>query len=204
MLFPGKHIRRSAILLLCGLIISLLLAACGGGGTSSATPTPKPTPSPTPVSLTTYMGDGYTINFPQGWKATKSESTGTVTFADPVGIYNLSIAVTFNPGGAASKDNLADAAATGAKSKLKNPKTETIAPTTTVGGDTWSQRAVSGDATVNGQTANVKLVVIADNHPASSPSTKAFIIVYGTARVLFDAANSTYFQPMLQSFKFTS
>src|SRR6059036_783221 len=95
-------------------------------------------------------------------KATRSESTGTVTFADPVGIYNLSIAVTPNPGGAASKDNLADAAETGAKSKLKNPKTETIAPTTTVGGDTWSQRAVSGDATVNGQTANVKLVVIAD------------------------------------------
>src|SRR5437660_1903252 len=141
MLFPVRHIRRSAILLLCGLIISLLLVACGGGGTSSATPTPKPTP--TPVSLTTYTGDGYTINFPQGWKATKSESTGAVTFADPVGIYNLSIAVTPNPGGAASKENLADAAATGAKSKLKNPKDETIAPTTTVGGDTWSQRAVS-------------------------------------------------------------
>jgi len=93
---------------------------------------------------------------------------------------------------------------TGAKSKLKNPKTETVAPTTMVGGDTWNQRAVSGDATVNGQTANIKLVVIADNHPESSPSTKGFIIVYGTAKQLFDAANSTYFQPMLQSFKFTS
>lgn len=189
--------------LLCGLIITLLLAACGGGSSSSATPTPKPTPSPTPASPTTYTGDGYTINYPQGWKITKSESTGTVTFADPVGIYNLSVAVTPNPGGAASKDTLVDAAVTGAKSKLKNPQTETIAPTTMVGGDTWSQRAVSGDATVNGQTATVKLVVIADNHPANSPSTKAFIIVYGTAKQLFDQANSAYFQSMLQSFKFT-
>ncbi len=186
-------------------ITSATMRPTGTARNHSTYTTPaQATSSSTPISWPTYTGDGYTLNYPPGWKTTKSESTGTVTFADPAGIYNLSIAVTSNPDGAASPDDLADAAATGARSKLKNPKDETIAPTTTVGGETWSQRAVSGDSTVNGQTANVKLVIIADNHPASSPSTRGFIIAYGTARALFDVANSTHFQPMLQSFKFTS
>jgi len=152
------------------------------------------------------MGDGYTINFPQGWKAKKSTS-GTltlVTFTDPTGIvYRFSVGVTLNPGEALSADNIVDLGVDFAKSNLKNAQTETLPPAT-VGGDSWSQKAVTGDATQNGQTVNVKFVVLGDNHPAKSPSTKGFIIAYGTAKALFDAANSTYFQPMLQSFKFTS
>ncbi len=57
--------------------------------------------------------------------------------------------------------------------------------------------------TQNGQSVVVQVVVIVGIHPANSPMSKGFIIVYSTTKSLFVQANTTYFQPMLQSFKFT-
>jgi hypothetical protein len=51
---------------------------------------------------------------------------------------------------------------------------------------------------------NVKIVVDADNHPASSPSTRTYAIRYATGSQVEDLANTVYFQPMLQFFKVTA
>lgn len=181
----------------CSLLLALLLPGCGWGSNgNTATPTSKPTTAP----LTTYTGKGFTIGYPQGWKVTSSRVE--VSISDGTGAYDLTIGVTSNPRGILSADRLADGSAAGARTQLKNPQTETIAPTASVGGDTWSQRAVSGTAQQGGQATLVKGVVLADNHPASSASTQAFVIAIFAFKPVFDLAWTNYFQPMLQSFKF--
>jgi hypothetical protein len=209
MLSRIRYTPRSFVLLAGSMMLALLLVACGGGTTSAPTPTPmpipspSPTPSPTPTtSSITYSGTGYTITYPAGWKV---NPVGTsVSFTDATGIYNLTIVVTPNPGAIASANTVATAGITGAKSRLKNPVDENVPATTSVGGDSWVQKSASGTSTSGGQSVVLQFVVIADNHPASSPSTNSFTIVYGTAKALFSSAMTSYFQPMLQSFKFTS
>jgi hypothetical protein len=204
-LFP-KHVTRRIVLSISTLLLVMLLAACGGtGGTASstpaATPTPKPTPTPS-VSFQTYTDSNFSIDYPQGWQG--KPSNGTVSFTDSLGVYNLTVATTPNPEGAATADQLADGGITGAKTSIKNPQTVSVPPTTTVDGQTWSQRALTGTATENGQTVDLELVVLATNHPDKSPTTKGYIIVYATAKTLFDLSQSTYFLPMLQTFKFAA
>ena len=183
------------------VIFAMLLVACGGGGSSGSTPTPTPVLTPTSIRVTPFTGNGYTINYPQGWKATSA--FGGVSFTDSTAIYSLNIMVTPDPNGLNTADSLADTVITGIRGGLKNPQKENVAPTTTVGGETWSQRSASGMTTQNGQRVVVQVVVIVGIHPASSPMSKGFIIVYSATKSLFVQANTTYFQPMLQSFKFT-
>lgn len=201
---------RLITLLSCSLLLVVVLAACSLGGstsTSTSTPTatakPSPTPSPTPaVSLTTYTGNGYTIGYPQGWKATTT-STG-VSFADSTSAFNFVIVVASDPNGIATASTFLNAEVSASKTKLKNPQTVSVPPTTTIGGDSWVQSSLAGTGTSGGQSVVVQFVIACDNHPANSASTKSFSLVYGTAQALFSTANTMYFQPMLQSFKFTS
>lgn len=198
----------------CGLL--LLLAACSGinitiGGSATATPTAKPAattviPSPTGVaSLVTYTGNGYTIGYPQNWTVNKG-STGAVTFSDPQGVAYLTIQVVPDPNGLVSTTSEVDASLQIFKSQVKNYTRATVASTTSVAGETWSQGAATGNLTPKGATSPVlvKFVTISDNHPANTSSTQGFNIGYATATQAFDLANNAYFQPMLQSFKFTS
>jgi len=147
------------------------------------------------------MGTGYIIRYPKGWNVTNS-SESTVSFKDSTGVYNLSIVVSPHPKGLASANVLVDARIKLTKSQLKNSQSVAITPKTKVGGDTWGQGSISGTNTKNGQGVMLQTVVIADIHPANSPTSKGFIIVYGTAKSKFDQANAQYFLPMLQSFKF--
>ncbi len=204
-----RHTLRWTLLMLCSLLLAVLLIACGGGGTSATstpTPTPMPTtpPSPTPPPLTTYTGSGYTIGYPQGWKV-KTSSDG-VTFTDPNGLAYVTVRTAPNPNGVVTTDTQTSLAIQVFKSSAKNEQKVDIAATAMVGGDTWSQQAATGDITPSGQSSpvNVKIVVLADNHPANSSSTKSFVIGYATGTPLFDLANTSVFQPILQSFKFTS
>ena len=152
--------------------------------------------------MTTYNGNGYSIDYPQGWKG---NATGkSVVFTDSSGVYNFTIVVSPNPGGIASPDTVVDAGVNGVKGSLKNTQTVNVPPSTTIGGDTWVQKSITGDSTAAGQTGTVQMVVASDNHPANSPSTNSFTIIYATLEATFGAANGQYFQPMLQSFKFTS
>jgi hypothetical protein len=188
----------------CCMILALLLVACGGGTTSTPTPTPRPspTPSPTPTpGLTVYTGNGYSISYPQGWKVTPS--TNQVTFTDATNIDNLTIVFVSNPNGIAAASTIANASIEAIKKTIKNPQTETVPPTTTVGGDSWVQKSISGTATSNGVSFVGQIVLLSDNHPANSANTQNFTIIYGAKKSSFATAYTSYFQPMLQSFKFT-
>jgi hypothetical protein len=204
------RIFQHVLLGMCSLALVLLLSTCGGGSeqsSSSPTPTPTatPTPSPTPVSsLTHFAGNGYTIEYPRGWKVNRG-AKGLITFNDPLGIAYLTIATAPNPNAAISAPNLVNLGLQVFKTQAKNYQQQEVAPTTTVGGDTWSQGAATGDVTRSGQPTPVtmKVVVIADNHPAQALTTDAFTIGYGTGQQVFDLAWSAYFQGMLHSFTFT-
>lgn len=196
----------------CSIFLVLVLAACGSSGTTSGTtPTTAPTsqPSPTTASspttsttLTTYTGNGYTIGYPQGWKVNAGGKS--VVFTDPTNIYSLSILVVPDPGGAISPDTVVNTAVQLATANLKNTQTVNVPASTTIGGDTWTQKSIAGTSSAAGQTGTVQAVVAADNHPANSASTNSYAITYQTLQATFDTANTQYFQPMLQSFKFTS
>jgi hypothetical protein len=177
-------------------ILTVILVACDTG-TSGSTSTLKPPPTPTAAPFSIYMGTGYIIRIPKGWNITNS-SENTVSFKDSTGVYNMSIVVSPRLKGLASANALVDARIKVAKSQLKNWQTVAIPPKTKVGGDTWGQGSISGTTMKNGQSEIMQTVVIADIHPTS----KGFIIVYGTAKSKFDQANVQYFLPMLQSFKF--
>ena len=210
-----KRIAHCMLTLSYSLLLLSLLAACqiqiGGGTTAAPTPTPKPPAAPTTPStisaskLVTYTGDGYTIGYPQGWTVNQGGG-GLVTFDDPRGIAYLSVKATPNPGGTITTANQVSIGLQLFQSQAKNYRTVNVAPTTTVGGDNWSQGSATGDIVPSGQTSAVtaRIVVIADNHPANSPATVSFEIAYLTGQQVFDLANSAAFGPMLHSFKFTS
>ncbi len=213
---PGffKFSARS-IVFVCSICLALALAACGSATTttgSTPTATSQPSSSPTAAStpttstssttLTTYTGKGYSIGYPQGWKV--NTSGNSVVFTDSSGVYNFTLVTSPNPGGIASPDTIVNAGVNGVKGSLTNTQTVNVPASTTIGGDTWVQKSITGDSSAAGQTGTVQMVVASDNHPANSPSTNSYTIIYATLQATFDAANGQYFQPMLQSFKFTS
>jgi len=197
------------LFILVALSPILLLAGCASTtsaphpNVSQITPTATPTPSPMPTpDLKVYAGNGYSISYPQGWKVTPS-SNG-IAFDDTTNNgYSLSITINPNPSGSVDVSTFANMIIEAGKSLLKNPQTETLPLTTTVGGDSWVQKSISGAITLMGQNVALQEVVISDNHPANSANTQNFSIEYITPKSLFATANASYFQPMLQSFKFT-
>jgi hypothetical protein len=182
------------------LMLALLLVACGGGTTSAPTPTPTPRPSPTPA-LTVYRGTGYSISYPKDWTVTPGDHN--VTFKGAGGLYTFIVGTEPDPGGSIDANTLAGKAIEGAKTQVKNIQTVPLPPTTTVGGDSWVQKSITGTETSTGQGLALQLVVLSDNHPAHATNTQIFTIVYDTEKSLFATTSTSYFQPMLQSFKFT-
>ncbi len=196
--FKGTPPRMVAVCY--SLMLALLLVACGGGTTSVPTPTPTPRPSPTPA-LTVYRGTGYSIGYPKDWTVTPGDHQ--VTFMGAGGLYTFLAGTNPNPGGSVDASTVASKAIAAAKATKKNPKLEPLPPTATVGGERWVQKSISWTETSGGQSTNIQVVIISVNHPAATAATQNFIIVYATEKSLFASANTSYFQPMLQSFKFT-
>ena len=199
-------------LLSSSLLLVFILVACGGGGTtttttSTPTPTvkPSPTPSPTPaVSFTTYTGKGFTISYPQGWKVTTSNNDQEINMTNDTAMASLAIVVVPDPNGIASASTFLNTEVNAVQKSVTNAHTVNIPANTTIGGDTWVQKSLVGTSTSQGQSGVVQFVFACDIHPASTSESKSFTILYGTPQALFNTANTTYFQPMLQSFKFTS
>lgn len=184
------------------LMLALLLVACGGGTTSAPTPTPTPTPRPSPTpALTVYRGNGFSMDYPKDWTVTPGDHN--VTFKGAGGLYTFIAGAIPNPGGSIDANTLASKAIEGAKTQVKNIQTVPLPSTTTVGGDSWVQKSITGTETSTGQGLALQLVVLSDNHPAHATNTQIFTIVYDTEKSLFASATTSYFQPMLQSFKFT-
>jgi len=148
-----------------------------------------------------YLGNGFTISYPQTWQISR-KANNLFTFTDSTGGIKMTITVAPDPNGAISADSVASTALKAAQVLLKNPQTVSVSSTSTVGGDSWSQIAASGTQRLNNQDTDVQVVVLADVHPANTPLSKSFTILYQAPVSTFSQDNTAYFQPMLQSFKF--
>ena len=202
------YISNGTLLTLSSLMLVVLLVACGSSSTSGTPSTSTPTPAVTPTSttatagaLTAYEGNSFTISYPQNWQITK-QANNIFIFADSSGAIKMTITVAADPNGTISADSVASAALQAAQVLLKNAKTVSVPSTTTVGGDSWSQVSASGTQRLNNQDTDIQVVVIATVHPANSLLSKSFTILYQAPVATFSQDNTTYFQPMLQSFKF--
>ena len=211
-----QHLSRGIALAFCSLVVTILLVACGGSSTSGTTSTPSPTTTPTQAptatspsaspptasgAMASLQGNGFTMSYPQNWQSTKS-ANNLFTFSDPTGGIKMAITVAPDPNGTISANSVASVALQAAQILLKNPQTLSVPSTTVVGGDSWSQISASGTQRLNNQDTNIQVVVIATVHPANSVLSKSFSIVYQAPVATFSQNNTTYFQPMLQSFKF--
>jgi hypothetical protein len=217
MTLSWKHVTRRISLGLSFLLLAMLMAACSGLGTSTsststatstpisktATPTPTSVPVPT-VALTTYTGASYTIGYPTSWK--KQTSGTSVVFQDAQGLNALTISTVPNPEGTQSADTISTASLTTLEQAgdIKDPQPTNLPATTTVGGESWVQKGITGTATDNGVAVPGELVLLVDNHPASAPTTQVYEIYYGGPALTFSSIDEPIFQAMIQSFKFTA
>ncbi len=212
MLMRLNHISRWTPLALCSLLLASLLVACGGttgsststtspSSTTSSTSTVPPSSTSTSASMTALAGNGFTISYPQGLQLSRSGSR-LVILTDSTGMIKMTIAIVLNPNGAISADSLVNTAIQAQKVRLKNIQTESVPPTVTVGGASWSQQSVSGTQRLNAADVAIQSVALANVHPGNTLTSKSYTIVYSAPKSMFSQANTTYFQPMLQSFKF--
>jgi len=151
--------------------------------------------------MTAFQGNGFTISYLQAWQINQ-KANNIFTFTDSTGGIKMTITVAPDPNGTISADSVASAALQAAQVLLKNAKTVSVPSTTTVGGDSWSQVSTSGTQRLNNQDTDIQVVVIANVHPANTLLSKSFTILYQASVATFSQDNTTYFQPMLQSFKF--
>ena len=207
MLILFHHILRRTTLLGCCLLLAALLIACGAGGSSGSTSAPSSTPpqatsttSPSPA-MTSLTGNGFTISYPQTWKISKSGSH-LVTFEDSTGTMKLTITTIPDPNGSISADSLVNTGVKAATTALENAQTVSVPATTTIGGQSWGQKSVSGTQRINNRGTMLQVVVLANVHPGNTLLSKGYTIDYRAPQAMFNQANTSYFQPMLQSFKF--
>ena len=203
-----KLTSRWTTMTLCYLLLAMLLVACGATGTGSATSPSTPASTPTtstPASTTTTMtnlaGNGFTMNYPQNWQLTRS-GAHLITLVDSTHTMKFDITVVPDPNETITAASLVDTGIKAASAALKNSQTVSMPPTATIGGESWTQKSVSGVQRLNNADTIIQTVVAANVHPSKAPASKGFTIDYRAPQSSFDSANTTYFQPMLQSFKF--
>ncbi len=209
-----RHLSQGITMALCSLILAVLLVACGGSSTNGTTSTPTSAPTSTPTlaptstspsaatgAMTAFQGNSFTISYSQTWQINQ-KANNIFTFTDSTGGIKMTITVAPDPNGTISADSVASAALQAAQVLLKNAKTVSVPSTTTVGGESWSQVSASGTQRLNNQDTDIQVVVIANVHPANTLLSKSFTILYQAPVATFSQDNTTYFQPMLQSFKF--
>jgi hypothetical protein len=215
---PSFFSRFRVLLSVCSLLFAFLLSACslGGGstgtaptttsGNTSATTQPTSVPAqPTSApasSLTTYTGNGFTIGYPAGWTIEKaSPSAASVIFIDPTRTIEFIVTVTPNSNANSATSVALDPLLHSMQSKPHSQQVD-LAPTATVGGETWDQIGAIGDLPYNGQQLSIKVIALAINRPAHDANTKMYKIQFSGPAKGFDQMDSTTFQPMLQSFTF--
>jgi len=183
------HVKQAS-LLFCLLVLTLLLAACGGSGRS--TPTGK-----------TYNGDSYQFTYPQDWtyktnpgmKISKSTEVLFTSKSDPTVTFDITDTTPI-PG--MSPDNFITSGLDYFKATCQGYQQDSTVPSTaSVGGTTWKQIGGTGDR--NGQHLNG--VSLAVQYPASTG--KVFTIIQTAKADSYGQVYNTVFKPVLESFKFT-
>jgi hypothetical protein len=193
-----RHTSRWTPLALCCLILAVLLTACGGTTPAQAAP---PTPTATPVPMTGIVGNGFTMNYPQGWQISRS-GTFNMTLTNNGGADSFAISVVPSPNSSISADSLVNARVKAQMAILRGAQKVSVPPTVTVGGASWSQQSVSGTQRLNAANIVMQSVILATIHPGNTPRSRGYTIVYQAPEASFAQTNTSYFQPMLQSFKF--
>jgi hypothetical protein len=216
---PSFFLRSRLSLSVCSLLLVLLLSACslGGGSTGTASSTTsgntpvtthatsvptQPTSAPA-AHMKTFVGAGFTVSYPEGWTAI-DKGRGQVMIVNQQAGQAGTFIVGINPaGGKVPAAAMIQFALIGFMALPHYQKVD-IAPKATVGGDSWDQIAATGDVPVTGQAQLVSYesVVLADIHPATSPTARGFEIRYTTDASRFAQMSASSFQPMLQSFTF--
>lgn len=168
---------------LCVLVVTLLLVACNSGDT-----TPPVSPS--------YTGDGYTLNYPQGWIYRTQETLVLFTSnSDPT--TTLTINVTDPVLGTTLDGYFTDALNT-LRGQIQNYKTDdTVTVAVTIGSEPWKVVGLTGDK----DGKHLKGAILVDQHPAITGDV--FVITLLTKADNYDQVYSTTFKSMLESFKFT-
>ena len=105
-----------------------------------------------------------------------------------------------NPNDAMPLDKMANDSLSNVKASMKDAEVVNMPATITIDGQTWSQFAISD----KGSDTGMEVVALATNRPDNSPNTKGYVIIYTAQKASFDQIATTYFMPMLQSFKFNS
>lgn len=199
MMFSQRQVTRCLAVGLSILFFAVLLVACG----SANTPAPTAVTPTTAVTLQNYTGTGFTMGFPLGWKVQKA--SGAIVFTDITSDNAVTLLLVPNPDGARSASDLADASlSTLEQTSVKHAQpVANLSSTAVVDNETWAQRGTTGNVTENGQNFSGEVILLVNNHPASSPTTQAYEISYGGLFMTFQQEN-VIFQAMLRSFTFTS
>ncbi len=205
----ARSFRHPVMLTIYSLFLALLLAACGGTAattppaTTPSVPTPVPTVAPTPTtapvassgSMQNYTGDGYTIGYPQDWKATPA--TNVVTFSDPTQSNYFLVFSFDNAAGVPADSILTQAAQLFQKGAgiTDAQDVQLTSATVSLAGESWTQKGFNGTVAGSKDT----FIIAATTH-----ASKTFVILDGCPADKYEQTNTTYFTPMAQTFKFTA
>ncbi|MGH2494864.1 MAG: hypothetical protein ACRDIV_09185 [Ktedonobacteraceae bacterium] len=213
--------RSRLSLSICGLLLAFLLTACSLGSgstgpvssttsantpaTSQGTAVPaQPTSAPA-AGLTTYTGNGFTIGYPAGWTVMQ-EGHGQVMIVNKQAdaAQGSVFMIGLNPAGGGIPPAVLLQFELNQFTSQPHYQKVAIAPKATVGGDSWDQFAATDDVQIPGQAQpeTIETVVMADDHPAVSPTARGFVMRYSADASRFAHINATIFQAMLQSFTF--
>ncbi|GCE08974.1 hypothetical protein [Dictyobacter aurantiacus] len=144
-----------------------------------------------------HSGDGYTINYPAGWQFGSNPNTGNYTgdfFTDPTGSYAFHVYPSQDQSSAAT---ILNQFLTGDIHSRLQP----IAATITVNGIIWQQGKALTTDPVTGKPIE-KIGWVARNTVA--PQRIPYFVLHADGDpAAFDQYTSTYFLPMLRSFRFT-
>lgn len=224
---PGVAMRepkqkgRKGVFIALGLVVLLVLVGGGaligprllshvdpglGAQVSNDPYTPLAGPSPTPpANFTAYASTriGYSLDYPTGWS--KSQETETVQGQpDDLDVFLQSTqsgAASFYVEQSAAAANVSDEQVIASEVGGAQQNGVTLTPiaglpaTAAIGGVEW-QRA---DYTVTASGATSHEVILACHH-----ANHSFVIVYIAPTSAFDTDLSTYFTPLLRSFRFAN
>ncbi len=187
-------VRVITVVVYC-LIFAPVLIASGGWSAASDTSTLA-------QRLIIYPGNGYTIGYPADWQV-KSESQGIVAFVNPSTRVLLLVGAVSNPNGLFPPGlglTIFGGVLTGMHNNGLTCHPTKGAGHATVAGVRWNRNTLT--CSVSSGSRVLKVVVLAVNHPAASPSTRLFLIAYASARSAFNQNSAQFFLPMLRSFAF--
>ncbi|GHO65186.1 hypothetical protein KSC_040780 [Ktedonobacter sp. SOSP1-52] len=197
MILFWKRATRYTTLALSIWFLLTALAACGD--TTTSDPQPKSAPV---VTLRTYQGAGFTLNYPSNWGV--HASGNQVTFADPQGRNVLAIFADPDRAGEPDASVVADQAMSHFKGTLLANAQDISAPQTfTTGKVTWIQRSATGSLAITDPGVQGNLFLLVTNFPPQAKNTVTYEVEYYGPTATFGQANVSFMQ-MLQSFTFTT